>query len=195
MLSLAKNPAQQSRLLEEIRVILPEKHSPLAIENMSSLPYLRACIKEGIRLYPIGPGTLRRMPCDVVLSGYRIIAGTDVGMAANYQMANLEQYVPRAREFLPQRWLRGDGDGEGDDCNSWQLVGATATPFMYLPFGFGPRACAGKRIVDMMLEIAIARMVRNFEIGFDYPIDEAFQSRFFVKPNIPFKFKFVERAD
>lgn len=154
---------------------------------MSNLPYLRACIKEGIRLYPIGPGTLRRMPCDVVLSGYRVVAGTDVGIAANYQMANLEKYVPRAREFLPERWLRNEANSH--------LVGDTATPFMYLPFGFGPRACAGKRIVDMMLEISIARLVRNFDIGFDYPIDNAFESRFFVKPNIPFKFKFVDRVE
>ncbi|XP_034662836.1 probable cytochrome P450 12e1, mitochondrial [Drosophila subobscura] len=187
LLSLAKNPDKQARLLEELKPILPAKDSPLNMENMSSLPYLRACIKEGIRLYPIGPGTVRRMPHDVVLSGYRIVAGTDVAIAANYQMANMEEYVPRVREFLPERWLRDD--------SSSRLVGETATPFMYLPFGFGPRACAGKRIVDMMLEIAVARLVRNFEIGFDYPIENAFKSQFFVQPNIPFKFKFVERKE
>ncbi|XP_023174290.2 probable cytochrome P450 12e1, mitochondrial [Drosophila hydei] len=186
LLSLAKSPAKQARLLEEIKGVLPEKNSLLTIENMAHLPYLRACIKEGIRMYPIGPGTLRRMPHDVVLSGYRIVAGTDVGIAANYQMANIEKFVPRVREFLPERWLR-------DESNS-NLVGDTATPFMYLPFGFGPRACAGKRIVDMMLEIAVARLVRNFEVGFDYPIENAFKAQFFVKPNIPFKFKFVERS-
>ncbi|ALC47670.1 Cyp12e1 [Drosophila busckii] len=186
LLCLAKNPAQQARLLAEIREILPEKHSPLTMENMSNLPYLRACIKEGIRMYPIGPGTLRRMPHDVVLSGYRVVAGADVAMAANYQMANMAEFVPRPREFLPERWLRNEANA--------QLVGETATPFMYLPFGFGPRACAGKRIVDMIMEIAVARLVRNFEISFDYPIEDAFKSQFFVKPNIPFKFKFVERS-
>ncbi|EDV41518.1 uncharacterized protein Dana_GF17468, isoform A [Drosophila ananassae] len=186
LLSLAKNPSKQDRLLEEIRGILPDKDSPLTMENMKSLPYLRACIKEGIRLYPIGPGTLRRMPHDVVLSGYRVVAGTDVGIAANYQMANMEQFVPQVREFIPERWLR-------DETNS-HLVGETATPFMYLPFGFGPRSCAGKRIVDMMMEIAIARLVRNFRIGFD-SIENAFKTQFFVQPNIPFKFKFVERDD
>jgi len=189
LLCLSKNPDKQARLLEEIRGILPKKDSPLTMENMNSMPYLRACIKEGIRMYPIGPGTLRRMPHDVVLSGYRVVAGTDVGMAANYQMANMEEFVPQVREFIPERWLR-------DETNSnSHLVGDTATPFMYLPFGFGPRACAGKRIVDMMLEIAIARLVRNFQIGFEYPIENAFKARFFVQPNIPFKFKFVERSD
>ncbi|XP_032589533.1 probable cytochrome P450 12e1, mitochondrial [Drosophila mojavensis] len=186
LLSLAKNPEKQARLLEEIRAVLPEKNSELTMENMAHLPYLRACIKEGIRMYPIGPGTLRRLPCDVVLSGYRIVAGKDVGMAANYQMANMEQFVPRVREFLPERWLR--------DENNASLVGDTATPFMYLPFGFGPRACAGKRIVDMLLEIAVARLVRNFQVGFNYPIENAFKAQFFVKPNMPFKFKFVERS-
>ncbi|EDV93077.1 GH18470 [Drosophila grimshawi] len=186
LLSLAKNPAQQARLLEEIRGVLPEKNSPLTIENMKHLPYLRACIKEGIRMYPIGPGTLRRLPVDVVLSGYRVIAGTDVAMGSNYQMSNMEQFVPRVRDFLPERWLRDESHAE--------LVGDTATPFMYLPFGFGPRSCAGKRIVDLMLETAVARLVRNFDIGFDYPIENAFKQKFFVAPNIPFKFKFVERT-
>jgi len=156
------------------------------MESTSNLPYLRACIKEGIRMYPIGPGTLRRMPCDVVLSGYRVVAGTDVGMASNYQMANMEKFVPRVREFLPERWLR-------DESNS-ELVGETSTPYMYLPFGFGRRVCAGRRIVDMILEITVSRLVRNFEIGFDYPIENAFKTQFFVKPNIPFKLKFVERS-
>ncbi|XP_044314996.1 probable cytochrome P450 12e1, mitochondrial [Drosophila rhopaloa] len=188
LLSLSKNPDKQARLLEEIREILPNKDSPLTMENMRNMPYLRACIKEGIRMYPIGPGTLRRMPHDVVLSGYRVVAGTDVGTAANYQMANMEQFVPKVREFIPERWLRDESNSNS------HLVGDTATPFMYLPFGFGPRACAGKRIVDMMLEIAIARLVRNFQIGFDYPIENAFKAKFFVQPNIPFKFKFVERS-
>ncbi|KAM8704090.1 hypothetical protein ACLKA7_008664 [Drosophila subpalustris] len=181
LLSLAKNPTQQARLLEEIKGVLPEKNSPWTMENTTNLPYLRACIKEGLRMYPIGPGTLRRMPYDVALSGYRVVTGTDVGMASNYQMANMEQFVPRVREFLPERWLR--------DASKSKLVGATTTPFMYLPFGFGPRSCAGKRIVDMILEIAVSRLVRNFEIGFDYPIENAFKAQFFVKPNIPFKFK------
>ncbi|XP_017039762.1 probable cytochrome P450 12e1, mitochondrial [Drosophila ficusphila] len=188
LLSLSKNPDKQAKLLGEIRGILPHKDSPLTMENMSSMPYLRACIKEGIRLYPIGPGTLRRMPHDVVLSGYRVVAGTDVGNAANYQMANMEEFVPKVREFIPERWLRDESNSNS------HLVGDTATPFMYLPFGFGPRSCAGKRIVDMMLEIAIARLVRNFQIGFDYPIENAFKAKFFVQPKIPFKFKFVERS-
>ncbi|XP_032592858.1 probable cytochrome P450 12e1, mitochondrial [Drosophila grimshawi] len=50
LLSLSKNPAQQARLLKEIRGVLLEKNSPLSIENMKHLPHLRACIKEGIRM-------------------------------------------------------------------------------------------------------------------------------------------------
>ncbi|XP_030370355.1 probable cytochrome P450 12e1, mitochondrial [Scaptodrosophila lebanonensis] len=184
LLLLAKNPSKQARLLEELQNVLPSKDAPLTMDNMQNLPYLRACIKEGIRLYPVGPGTLRRMPHDVVLSGYRVVAGTDVGIAANIQVANSEEFVPRVREFLPERWLRNE---------SANLVGDIASPFMYLPFGFGPRSCAGKRIVDMILEIAVARLVRNFDIGFNYPIENAFKAQFFVKPNIPFNFKFVER--
>uniref|UniRef100_A0A1B0DMP2 Uncharacterized protein n=1 Tax=Phlebotomus papatasi TaxID=29031 RepID=A0A1B0DMP2_PHLPP len=44
------NPEKQDKLREELIRILPNKTSPLTVENMTNMPYLRACIKEGLRI-------------------------------------------------------------------------------------------------------------------------------------------------
>lgn len=56
MYSLAKNPDKQEKLRKEILKILPNKDSILTEENMKSMPYLRACIKEASRLNPVTIG-------------------------------------------------------------------------------------------------------------------------------------------
>ncbi|XP_054747205.1 probable cytochrome P450 12e1, mitochondrial isoform X1 [Anastrepha obliqua] len=185
LLCIAKNPDKQAKLFEELKRILPNKDSKLTIENMQNLPYLRACIKEGIRYHPIIAGTMRRLPTDVVLSGYHIPAGVDVSVSSNLLLRN-EHFVKEPNKYMPERWLRNDAEGK-----KYQLE----NPFLYLPFGFGPRSCVGKRIVDLELEVTLARLVRNFVIEFNYSTENAFIPKIVFIPAIPLKFKFEERKE
>ncbi|XP_036324712.1 cytochrome P450 CYP12A2-like [Rhagoletis pomonella] len=180
---IAKNPDKQAKLFEELNRILPSKDSQPTIESMQNLPYLRACIKEGMRYYPIISGTMRRLPNDVVLSGYHIPAGTDISVSSNLLLRN-ENFVVEPNKFIPERWLRNDTEGK-----KYQLD----NPFLFLPFGFGPRSCVGKRIVDLELEVTLARLVRNFVIEFNYSTENAFVPKLVLQPAIPLKFKFEER--
>ncbi|KAL1397369.1 hypothetical protein pipiens_009812 [Culex pipiens pipiens] len=155
---LAKNPEKQARLREELRAVLPSKDSPLTPDNMKNLPYLRACIKEGLRLYPPAVGNMRATGKDLVLQGYRVPKGTDVGMAS-VVLYQEDQHFARGKEFLPERWLK---DTEG--CPS----GKTANPFLFLPFGFGPRMCIGRRMASLEMEMIVARVTRQFEYSWNY---------------------------
>uniref|UniRef100_A0A182IJQ1 Uncharacterized protein n=1 Tax=Anopheles atroparvus TaxID=41427 RepID=A0A182IJQ1_ANOAO len=156
---LAKNPDKQAKLREELRTIMPKKDSPLTPENMRNLPYLRACIKEGLRLIQPIAGNIRATGRDIVLQGYRIPKDMHVAMG-NAVLQRSEQHFKQSGEYLPERWLteRPEDVPNGKD----------ASPFIFLPFGFGSRSCIGKRLAMMEMEIITARLVRQFEIRWNY---------------------------
>ncbi|XP_037824421.1 cytochrome P450 CYP12A2-like [Lucilia sericata] len=191
LLCLAKNPAKQAKLREEILKILPHKDSEFTEESLKNIPYVRACIKESLRMYPIVIGNTRIPAQDVVLSGYRIPKGTAVTMvstALNYD----ELHYPRAKEYIPERWLRSENDSGNQNSTQCPHSLRPSNPFVYLPFGFGPRSCIGRRIVEMELELGIARIIRNFQVEFNYSTDKAFKSLMINVPQIPLKFKFTD---
>ncbi|XP_034487482.1 probable cytochrome P450 12a5, mitochondrial [Drosophila innubila] len=190
LLCLAKNPEKQAKLREEILRILPHKDSEFTESSLNNMPYLRACIKESLRIYPLLSGNSRVTKSDIVLNGYQIPKETAVIM--HYYVLHMDdQHFPRSKEFLPERWLRQTNEEARDSkCPSNSLK--ASNPFVYLPFGFGPRMCIGKRIVEMELELGIARLIRNFYIEFNHSTTKAFKSQFINVPNIPLKFKFTD---
>lgn len=73
-------------------------------------------------------------------------------------LQNDERFITRAKEFLPERWLKLD------DYPSVQ----NAHPFLILPFGFGVRTCIGRRLAMLEMEILTARITRLFEYRWHY---------------------------
>lgn len=62
-----------------------------------------------------------------------------------------EANYPKTDQFIPERWLKEQPAGL--ECPS-----AKATnPFIYLPFGFGPRSCIGRRFAEMEVEVLLTR--------------------------------------
>lgn len=180
MLCLATNPQKQQKLREEILNTVG-KTEKFTLENTKNLPYLRACIKETLRLYPIIFGNMRATGVDLCMSGYQVPKNTNVMLTSNLMLQD-ERYFPKPNEFIPERWLRTDSSEHNKNIN----------PFIYLPFGFGPRSCVGKRIVDIEMEITTANLVRNFEVEYNYSTENAFTHYFVRTPVFPMKFKFTD---
>ncbi|XP_017480601.1 PREDICTED: probable cytochrome P450 12c1, mitochondrial [Rhagoletis zephyria] len=188
LLCIAKNPEKQHKLREELLKVLPHRDDHFTIENMKHLPYLRACIKESLRTYPISFGNMRETGADLALSGYRVPKGTRVFINSNLLLSE-EKFFPRSREFLPERWLRQQDDMTGGDE---KLIADNLSKFIFLPFGFGPRSCVGKRIVELELEMSLGNVVRHFEIEFNYHSEKPFANHLLNTPQIPLKFKFTD---
>lgn len=72
---LAKHPEAQKKLHEEMKTIFPNKNSPLTKTSLANASYLKAVIKETLRLTPIAVGNLRTTTKDLVLCGYQIPKG------------------------------------------------------------------------------------------------------------------------
>ncbi|XP_055713441.1 probable cytochrome P450 12b2, mitochondrial [Phlebotomus papatasi] len=162
LFALAKNPEKQDKLREELIRILPNKTSPLTVENMSNMPYLRACIKEGLRINPVLFANFRSTAQDLVLKGYHIPKNTDILMG-NQATQMDAKYFDNPSEFKPERWIRPP------NSKITCPVNASSHPFSYLPFGFGVRMCLGRRFAEMEIESLVSRLVRSYYIEWKYP--------------------------
>ncbi|XP_036343371.1 cytochrome P450 CYP12A2-like isoform X1 [Rhagoletis pomonella] len=187
LLCLAQHPEKQERLRSEVRSVLPEKRGNFTPNVLDNIPYLRACIKESLRIYPVSVGNMRVPQNDLILSGYRVPKGTWVSMISSTLQSD-ERFILRPLEYLPERWLRTDETISEEGVRSLK----PSNPFVYLPFGFGPRICLGRRIIDLEVGLAMARLVRNFKIEFNYPTDKPFKGMLINIPNIPLKFKLTD---
>lgn len=156
MYELAKNPDKQRKLQQELDRVLPDPREPVTASKLEEMRYLRACIKEAMRVSPIIIGNQRMAVKDLVLCGYQIPKGTDV-LCVHSEMVKEERYFPRAKEFVPERWLP-----EGDHLKALH-------PFASMPFGFGPRTCIGRRFAQLEMETFLAKAFRNFNIGWTGP--------------------------
>lgn len=72
---LAKNPEKQEKLRDEVKTLPLDENGKLTPSSFLKAPYLRACLKEVMRLAPIVAGTARALEKDIVLKGYHVPKG------------------------------------------------------------------------------------------------------------------------
>ncbi|XP_073956280.1 cytochrome P450 CYP12A2-like isoform X2 [Choristoneura fumiferana] len=133
---LATNQGAQDKLREEIR-------------TGESRRYLRACMKEALRIWAVVPSNLRRTSKEHVVDGYRVPIGIDV-IAPNEYLSRMDKYFPRGSEFVPERWLVEKTD---------PLYHGNTHPMVYAPFGIGVRSCIGRRIAELEIEVFLTKLI------------------------------------
>lgn len=181
---LAKNPSKQEKLREEVMKILPNVDSKLTTTSLNSTPYMRACIKESMRLKPPILANMRGTGRNLVLQGYQIPKDTDVAMIGSLLHLD-ENHFSRSSEFIPERWLSNTNVMEGCPNN-----GRSNNAFTFLPFGFGSRACIGKRFAEMEITIVLFRILREFKVEWHYgPLK--YSQAFIVTPTNDLKFRMI----
>ncbi|KAK3605589.1 hypothetical protein CHS0354_005896 [Potamilus streckersoni] len=146
---LSTHPEIQDKLYDELKRILPED-GKIPYTFLSEAPYLKAVCKEAQRLYPVGTSYTRQMPVDISLNGHHIPKGTYV-IVPLYALARMDSIYLDAERFAPERWIRNiSGKMEHP-------------PFVYFPFGVGPRMCIGRRFAELDVNILVALLYRNYK--------------------------------
>ncbi|XP_034937560.1 probable cytochrome P450 49a1 [Chelonus insularis] len=173
---LALHPEKQSILHEEIARELPVEDNQIERKHLDNLRYLKACIRETLRMYPVVIGNGRCMTKDTVIKGYHIPKGVQV-VFQHYVISNQERYFSNCNQFLPERWLN---DGE-------QRHG-----FASLPFGFGRRMCIGRRFADLEITIVISKIIQKFRVDYRYGKMEYHINPLYT-PKGPLRLRFIER--
>ncbi|XP_078680497.1 putative cytochrome P450 CYP44 [Branchiostoma floridae x Branchiostoma belcheri] len=149
---LAKNPAAQQKLYEEITKVVPPGQ-PIDDRVLNKMHYLRAVVKETFRLCPPLPFNGRILNRDVVLSGYRVPAKTQV-IVPNKVISMHPEYYPEPESYIPERWLRTESS-------------RNVQTFAHLPFGYGPKMCVGRRFAEQELFLGLIRIIQKFHVGWD----------------------------
>ncbi|XP_069161926.1 probable cytochrome P450 49a1 isoform X2 [Procambarus clarkii] len=175
---LAKHPEVQRRLQEEVDTVLGQHTGPLTYHHLARLSYLKAVIKESMRVIPTTIGMSRNLDNDIVLSGYLIPKGWMVLVNAML-MGWDESLFPRAKEFIPERWLRNRPLGP-------------INPYTVLQFGAGTRMCIGRRIAEQEMYTFLARAMQRFTVDYKHE-DLEVVNRVVFAPKKPLRFTFTER--
>lgn len=152
---LAINPDKQQILHEELKAGMDSDGSVTPEFLAKKAPYLKACVKESLRLRPVLVGTSRVLAKEAIIGGYKLPKGTFINLL-DFAMSTNEENYKNAKSFEPERWLSQD-----NERITWKAAGDR---FASLPFGFGPRMCVGRRFAETQMYILTSKIVRNFTI-------------------------------
>uniref|UniRef100_A0A8C0GPA8 unspecific monooxygenase n=1 Tax=Chelonoidis abingdonii TaxID=106734 RepID=A0A8C0GPA8_CHEAB len=178
--SLATHPDVQQKVQEEIDSVLPNQ-APLTYDALMQMEYVDMTVSETLRLFPFGGRIERVCKKDVEINGVTISKGTVV-MIPPYLLHRIPEYWPEPEEFRPERFSKENKE--------------TMDPYMYLPFGAGPRNCLGMRFALLSIKVAIASLLQNFTFRpcKETPIPLKLSSKGFITPMEPIILKLVPRT-
>ncbi|KAK4741562.1 hypothetical protein SAY87_025150 [Trapa incisa] len=149
MTELLRHPSVMKKLQEEVRVIA-EGRLEITNKDLVQMHYLKAVLKETLRLYPPIPLLIfRRATQDVAVDGYDVFAGTIVITNAWAIGRDPASWGSDADEFKPERFVDSPVDYKGQD-------------FELIPFGAGRRGCPGMTLAMATNELALANLMLRF---------------------------------
>lgn len=146
VMALISYPAVLQRARAEIDSVCGYAKRLPIIDDMPSMSYVSATVKEVLRWRPTVPAIPQHtLTEDLEFEGYHFPAGTDFVINA----LAIAQNFDRADEFLPERWI------DGTEGNA--IAG-------FWGFGGGRRVCVGYKVAQQALFIAYARLVACFDV-------------------------------
>ncbi|XP_067907160.1 thromboxane-A synthase isoform X1 [Heterodontus francisci] len=143
---LANHPESQELLLKEVDEFC-ESHTTPDYNNVQNLPYLDMVISEVLRLYPPGVRFGRVCEKDCLVNGQLIPAGMTLEVPVGVLHYD-PKYWPEPEKFKPERFT--------------PEMKAERHPYVYLPFGAGPRSCIGMRLALLEAKIALVRILSKY---------------------------------
>lgn len=137
------------RVFEKARNIVDSHYhqSRINIENIKEFAYIRAIIKETLRLYSVASGSTSLVSQrDTVIEGKLIPRNTSISWSMLAAGRDPEVYV-HPEEFLPERWLENSKD----------------STLPMIDFGSGLHRCLGEHLSILEATMMLALLLRNFD--------------------------------
>ena len=143
---LAKHEEIQSKVFDEISLVGEQE---LVYEDLHKLQYTTQVLNETMRLFPPVWHFGRVNIKDDEIGDYQIPAGSSV----------------RISPFIIQRNERFWQNPDTFDPNRFEASNEIH-PFTFIPFGAGPRLCAGRNFAMMEMLFILAKLLRKYQLSF-----------------------------
>ncbi|KAJ0005977.1 hypothetical protein NQD34_015871 [Periophthalmus magnuspinnatus] len=179
---LAREPEIQKQLYQEVSHICPGGRTP-TIDDTAQMPFMKAVVKETLRMYPSIPSNARiSMDKEIIVGDYLFPKNTLFHLC-HFAASHDERVFPSPRSFQPQRWLRGSEQK------------SQMHPFGSIPFGFGTRGCLGRRVAELEMHLLLTRLIQRFELRPD-PVGSEVKpiTRTLLCPEKDISLQFIDRT-
>ncbi|KAF5747839.1 Cytochrome P450 [Tripterygium wilfordii] len=153
MAELIHSPKTLKKVQEELRSnITPGKK--LEEKDVQNLPYLKAVIKETLRLHPPLPFLVPHMAMDSCnMLGYYIPKETQI-LVNVWAIGRDPKVWEDPLVFKPERFLEPNN-----------MVDYKGHHFEFIPFGSGRRMCPAMPLASRVLPLALGSLLRSFDWG------------------------------
>ncbi|KAG4079934.1 hypothetical protein HA402_006246 [Bradysia odoriphaga] len=141
----------QEKAFQEIKDAHESQTSESDAETLAKLDYVEMCIKETLRLFPVGPFLGRENTEDIQLSNCIAPKGTMLIMSCHYLHRNKDVWGQNADMFDPDNFLP-------------EKV-ASRHAYSFLPFSGGSRNCIGIKYAWISMKIMISAVLRQYKFS------------------------------
>ncbi|KAH8824006.1 cytochrome P450 [Flagelloscypha sp. PMI_526] len=156
---LASNPRIQTTLQNQLDAVLGKPGSTPLVDGtaIKNLPYLEACIKEGLRLLSTVPSGLPRNvpPGGFVVHDQYFVEGTTLSVPSKMLNHDVTIWGDDVEVFRPERWLEPESKEKTERERAFQ------------PFSHGPRACIGRNLAMLEMSIIMGNLLHRYDFMLD----------------------------
>ncbi|XP_057535420.1 cytochrome P450 736A117-like [Amaranthus tricolor] len=151
MIELIRHPKVMKQLQQEVRETVGGNGNKVICEDdLEKLTYLKAVVKESLRLHPPFPLIFRWTSQNVKVNGLDVVAGTQV-IVNSWAIQRDPSIWEEPKEFRPERFLNN---------NTYDSKGQN---FHNIPFGGGRRICPAISFGVIKAELVIATLIYEFD--------------------------------
>lgn len=176
VMMLGRHTDWQDKLREEVGSLGLNDDEAVPHGQLDRLVLTEYAFKEALRMVPPVPSLPRRALKDFEFRGYKIPAGTFVGLNIAYTH-HMPEHWPEPARFDPMRFTPEASRGRHK--------------YAWVPFGGGAHMCLGLHFATMQVRILMAQLLRRYRIELEPGVGEKWQFFPIPRPKDSLPVRFV----